>query len=318
MRKRLPPLFSLQVFEAAARHGKFSLAAEELALTQSAVSRQIKQLEDWYGHALFNRSGPRIELSQEGLSLVARLSAPLHSLHNAFYTEEHSTVQHLHINTLASIADSLLIPNVEQFRTAHPQISLCIQADYALHSLPPQLPMIAIRYTTQANSELKSHRLLDDHLVVVGTPSLVRQMGNDLNAWPTQLLLRHSYMDWSAWTSDATVASHLQHALIAEGLEFNDALLLLNAAKHGLGLALTRLTLAWDGLQKGELVLASPHICASPLSYYLEYRHDCAKIKAVETFCIWIQNLAEVWKARQQNYLNDFRSPPSKKTKPPC
>lgn len=86
MRKRLPPLFALQVFEAAARHGKFNLAARELALTQSVVSRQVKQLEDWSGLCLFSRHGPRVELTKEGQDLLGRLNAPLNALHAAVYS----------------------------------------------------------------------------------------------------------------------------------------------------------------------------------------------------------------------------------------
>lgn len=303
MRKRLPPLFSLQVFEAAARHGKFSLAADELALTQSAVSRQIKQLEEWYGHALFKRSGPRVDLSHQGLALLERLSAPLHSLHSAFYQDQAQAPQHLHINTLASVLDSLLMPDLQEFRTLHPEIQLNIQTDYSLHSLPPQLPMVAIRYTSQANPDLHSQRLLDDYLIVVGAPALVQQLGQSPNAWPSSALLRHSYMDWSAWSSDPIVASHLQHVLNADGPQFNDALMLLNAAKHGLGLCLSRLSLAYEALQTGALVLASPHVCASPLSFFLEYRHDCAELHSVKAFSTWVTKRSLNWRSRQDSYL---------------
>src|SRR6266576_7026881 len=119
MRKRLPPLFSLQVFEAAARHGKFSRAADELNLTQGAVSRQIKQLEAWTAMPLFERNGPRVDLTRAGHDLLARLGAPLNALHAAVYGVAGEPIQTLHVATLASIARAVLLPPMPGFVAAH-------------------------------------------------------------------------------------------------------------------------------------------------------------------------------------------------------
>lgn len=307
MRKRLPPLFTLQAFEAAARHGNFSLAATELNLTQSAVSRQVKQLEEWYGHTLFDRHGPRIDINREGRALLERLSAPLLSLHEAIYADQSNAPQHLHINTLASIADSLLLPSLGQFQTQHPEIELHLQADYQLHSLPPQTPTVALRYVTQAQADLVSHRLLDDYLIVVGTPQLIKTLGKRAAIWPTEKLLKHSYMDWSAWASDSQLQQELPQGLHAQGMEINDALLLLRAAEQGLGLCLTRLSLARLSLIQGRLELASPHIVNSPFSYFLEYRQDSAALHAIVAFRDWMLEQATVWQADQINLLETLR-----------
>jgi LysR family glycine cleavage system transcriptional activator len=298
MRKRLPPIFSLQVFEVAARHGKFSLAAQELHLTQSAVSRQIKQLEDWCERSLFSRHGPRVELTNAGQDLLSRLTAPLNALHAAVYSDSETEHQALHISTLASIASNLLLPSLDQFRQQYPDIHLSIQADYALASFPPQLAMVAIRYTSRADPNLQSHLLAGDKLVVVGTPAVVKRLGKNPSKWPAQQLLRHTNMDWSAWTS----SQDLRSPLFVEGLEFNDALLLLDAAIRGMGIGLCRLSVAWKSLQNGELVLASDHICASPASYYLVYRPDCRDIPAVQDFTNWICEVATSWEQRHQQF----------------
>lgn len=298
MRKRLPPIFSLQVFEVAARHGKFSLAAQELHLTQSAVSRQIKQLEDWCELSLFSRYGPRVELTNAGQDLLKRLTAPLNALHAAVYSDADRETQALHINTLASIANNLLLPSLEQFRQQHPDIHLSIQADYALASFPPQLAMVAIRYTSRPDPNLQSHLLAGDKLVVVGTPAIVKRYGKNPRKWPAQQLLRHTNMDWSAWTS----SQDLPGPLIVEGVEFNDALLLLDAAIRGMGIGLCRLSVAWESLQNGSLILASDHICSSPASYYLLYRSDCADIPAIRDFTNWICGIATSWEQRLQEF----------------
>lgn len=298
MRKRLPPLFALQVFEAAARHGKFNLAARELALTQSVVSRQVKQLEDWSGLCLFSRHGPRVELTKEGQDLLGRLNAPLNALHAAVYSNAEIEQKTLQINTLASAALTLLLPQLAQFRLAHPDIRISMQADYALTSLPPQLATVAIRFTGRPDPSLQSHLLINDRLVVVGTPALVKKLGKNPAKWPAAQLLRHTYMDWSVWTSSQDLATPLE----VDGLEFNDAVILLDAAKRGLGLGISRLSVAWESLEKGELVLASPHVCSSPLNFYLMYRFDCADNPAIRTFTDWVIEATKIWEKRLQQY----------------
>ncbi len=308
MRKRLPPLFSLQVFEVAARHGKFSLAAQELHLTQSAVSRQIKQLEDWCELQLFSRFGPRIELTNAGEDLLKRLTAPLNALHAAVYSDGDHEHQTLHINTLASIASNFLLPNLAEFHQRYPEIHLCIQADYALATFPPQLSMVAIRYTSHPDPSLQSHFLSSDRLVVLGTPSLVEKLGNNPTHWPANSLLRHTNMDWSAWTSTHPQAIELS----ADGLEFNDALLLLDACQRGMGLGISRLSVAYQSLENGALVLASDHVCLSPASYYLLYRHDCANIPAIRDFTQWICGLATVWEKNNLEFDQQHQQQPSR------
>jgi len=298
MRKRLPPLFSLQVFEAAARHGKFNLAARELQLTQSVVSRQIKQLEDWSGLNLFSRHGPRVELTKEGQDLLSRLNAPLNALHEAVYSSTETEGKTLQINTLVSAALTLLLPQLDEFRRAHPDIHLSIQADYALMSLPPKLSTVAIRFTSRPDPTLQSHLLINDRLVVVGTPDLVKKLGKNPSKWPASQLLRHTHMDWSSWTS----SQNLSEPLDVDGLEFNDAVILLDAAKRGLGLGISRLSVAWESLQKAELVLASNHVCISPFNFYLMYRHDCADIPAIRTFTSWVTKATKVWEDRLKQY----------------
>jgi LysR family glycine cleavage system transcriptional activator len=158
--------------------------------------------------------------------------------------------------------------------------------------------MVAIRYTSRPDPNLQSHLLAGDKLVVVGTPAVVKRLGKNPSKWPAQQLLRHTNMDWSAWTSSQDLPS----PLMVEGVEFNDALLLLDAAIRGMGIGLCRLSVAWESLQNSELVLASDHICASPASYYLVYRPDCGDIPAVRDFTHWICDIATHWEQRHQQF----------------
>lgn len=301
MRKRLPPLFSLQAFEAAARQGNFSRAAAELNLTQGAVSRQIKQLEAWCGLLLFERRGPRVQLTQEGQDLLLRLGAPLNALHAAVYAGADSGRQTLHVATLASTARAWLVPRLAAFQALHPDIAVSLQTDYALVKLPPQLPQVALRYVTHTGGELQAQKLFDERLVVVATPQRARRLGADPAQWPADSLLRHSGLDWSVWMDSAGIAPEAQPP--AEGMEFNDAGVMLDAAAAGLGAALSRLALAWPALQQGRLRLLSPHLAPAPGAYQLMYRADCADLPPVRAFCAWIEGEAAQWRAQLQAFV---------------
>ncbi|NRF70318.1 LysR family transcriptional regulator [Aquincola sp. S2] len=168
MRDRLPPLFSLQAFEAAARLGNFSRAAAELKLTPGAVSRQIRQLEDWCALTLFERRGPQVRLTRDGQELLGRLGAPLTALHEAVYPSADAAAQTLQIETLASTAKAWLLPRLPDFVARHPQVALIVQTDYALIRPPPRVPMVALRHGAQpAGDELASERLFEDRLLAV-------------------------------------------------------------------------------------------------------------------------------------------------------
>lgn len=305
MRKRLPPLFSLQVFEAAARHGKFSRAAEELNLTQGAVSRQIKQLEAWTALPLFERNGPRVELTRAGHDLLARLGAPLNALHAAVYGEEGEPIQTLHIATLASIARAVLLPPMPSFISAHPRIDLTVHTDYALASLPPRLPMLAIRFGAAPAPDMHGELLFGDRLVSVAAPSVAERVGTDPRQWPERSLLRHTTGDWSLWLQ----AAGLDGSRVPAGMEFNDAGVMLDAAEIGAGIALARMTVAWSALRDGRLVQVSPVTAVANRHHYLVCRDDALQLPPVVAFRTWMQEQARVWRGRLEGFDAEGRVP---------
>lgn len=295
MRDRLPPLFSLQVFEAAARQGNFSRAAVELHLTQSAVSRQIQLLENWCDQTLFARLGPKVQLTQAGHDLLARLGAPLTALRAAFELGE-STRLHLTVNTLASTARAWLVPRLKGFHEAYPQITLQLQTDYALINPAPHMPIVAIRHgpplaRTQGNELLHSELLFPETLLAVAAPEFAREIGHDAHHWPSSSMLRHTSLDWAIWLDSIAI----ERAEPANGTAFNDASVLLDAAAAGLGVALTRYSLAHPRLLAGQLVAAAAQRCASPSSHYLVCRKDCLALPAVSAFVVWLRQEAKTW-----------------------
>ncbi len=289
-RTRLPPLFSLQVFEAAARHGNFSRAGRELHLTQSAVSRQIQQLEVWRDRKLFVRHGPRVQLTEDGHELLAKLGAPLAALHAAVYQKPNSLRLPLQVNLLASTARAWLMPRIADFQRRHPHIDLSIQTDYALINPAPLLPIVALRYGSPPPRTMHVQALFDDPLLVVASTKLARKLGRDPQGWPAHHLLRHTAKDWSIWLEPQGV-----NAVIAAGMQFNDASLLLDAAEAGLGLALTRYSLAAPRLQQKVLCIAADQMIHTDLKNYLVCRKDCAQLPAVAAFITWVTEQARLW-----------------------
>lgn len=285
MRERLPPLFSLQAFEAAARLGNFSRAAAELHLTPGAVSRQVRQLEDWCGQTLFERVGNAMRLTAEGRELLVRLGGPLAALHEAVYPEPAEARPLLQVATLGSLARAWLLPRLPHFIAAAPQVRLVVQTDYALVRPPPRVAMVALRH---GRPEDGGEVLFEDRLLAVATPALSRALGRDAAAWPAERMLSHVTGDAPVWQQAAGIAA------MPEGPAFNDAGLTLDAAEAGLGIAVTRLSLALPRLRAGALVLAHDLMLQSPRANLLMVREDAAALPVVRRFAGWLRQEAAI------------------------
>lgn len=284
MRDRLPPLFSLQAFEAAARLGNFSRAADELHLTPGAISRQVRQLEDWCGQTLFQRVGNQMRLTVEGRELLARLGGPLAALHEAVYPEPEEARPTLQIATLGSLARAWLLPRLHRFIAASPTVRLIVQTDYALVRPPPRVALVALRHGRPGDG---GELLFEDRLLAVATPAMARELGLDATRWPAARMLSHVTGDAPLWQAAAGITAQ------AEGPAFNDAAVTLDAAEAGLGLAIARLSLALPRLQAGTLVQAHPLLLPSPRANLLVIREDAADLPVVKRFAAWVRQEAK-------------------------
>lgn len=283
MRERLPPLFSLQAFEAAARLGNYSRAAAELHLTPGAVSRQVRQLEDWCGQTLFERVGNSMRLTTEGRELLARLGGPLAALHEAVYPEPDAARATLQVATLGSLARAWLLPRLERFIARAPLVRLVVQTDYALVRPPPRVALVALRH---GRPEDGGELLFGDRLLAVAAPALARELGADARRWPAERLLSHVTGDAPLWQAAAGAVTP------PEGPAFNDAGLTLDAAEAGLGIAVTRLSLALPRLRAGALVQAHALMLPSPRANLLVVREDAAALPVVRRFAGWVREEA--------------------------
>lgn len=292
-RDRLPPLFSLQAFEAAARLGNFSRAAAELHLTPGAISRQLRQLEDRCGQTLFERVGNTMRLTADGRELLARLGGPLAALHEAVYPEPAETRPTLQVATLGSLARAWLLPRLGRFIALAPTVRLIVQADYALVRPPPRAALVALRH---GRPEDGGERLFDDRLLAVAAPALARELGPDAARWPAARMLNHMTGDAPLWQAAAGATTAPQ------GPAFNDAGLTLDAAEVGLGVAVTRLSLALPRLRAGTLVQAHQLLLPSPRANLLVVRDDAAALPAVRRFADWVRDEASITAADLKAY----------------
>ncbi|WPB56333.1 LysR substrate-binding domain-containing protein [Xylophilus sp. GOD-11R] len=293
---------TLRAFEAVARHLNFRMAAEELSLTQSAVSRQIQALEDDVGLPLFLRHTRAVELTGAGSRLLRAVSSSLLAIDGTVRQLRHESGRRIvSVSTWASFASLWLIPRLEAFQRAHPDIDIRIDATDAPVDLETSDVDLALRYTTPARATSRAQRLFGESLAVVASPWLLKsspalQRPADLAAFTLIEAgdLHHSpqlaALSWQRW--------FLAHDCPVEPrrwLYFNYASQIAQAALAGQGVALARLPLVADSLASGDLVEALPACrLESALAYWLLVGPRGAQRPEVKAFCDWLRAEAAI------------------------
>ena len=288
----------LRAFEAVARHLNFRAASEELALTQSAVSRQIQALEDDVGLPLFLRHTRAVELTGAGAQLLQAASSALERLDSAVRLVRRSAGRKtVAVSTWASFASNWLIERMEAFQTAHPDIDIRIDATDAFVDLDTTDVDLALRYTTPANLQhSRAQRLFGEQLTVVASPWLLKSSAKvrgpaDLarfaliEAGDTHRSQHLEWLSWQRWLETQGLRSFEPR----RWLYFNYASQIIQAALTGQGVALARVPLVADALASGELVEVLPGTrLDSPLAYWLMVAPRSAQRPEVIAFCNWL------------------------------
>lgn len=287
---KLPPLNAMRCFEAAARHRSFSRAATELHVTQSAVSHQVRQLEDWFGILLFERQGRQTVPTSRGEALAQSLSEAFGIMLDACRQAKSGNGGNtLTIAVLPSIATIWLIPKLEAFFRAHPQVP--VKVVYLLRGRPLQFEDIdiAITWDSESTNEGKATRLLAGDTVVVANPALVARDG-PFNR-PHHLLhapLLHD-SDRQGWMSFMKKLG-LRHSSPDVGPVFEDFNLLRSAVLAGHGLALCPRSLIQDDVTAGRLVyLYEGTAIYEDWGYWLVEPHNTeGRTGSIAAFKSWI------------------------------
>jgi len=297
-RYSLPQLGFIQGFEAAARNLSFTKAAEELFITQSAVSRQVKALEDHLGVTLFERRQRALALTESGHALyrvatdvLERLQAATDQLRASGRTRQ------LSVTTTTGFASLWLIPRLQRFTRLHPDVDVRISATIAVINLERSLVDLAVRYCRPEDVPERAVRLFGEEGVAVCSRSLLRDRSRPLKR-PADLkhhvLLHFDYvgaqfLDWGTWLSSLGIGDLKP----AGALHFSQYEQIIQAAISGQGVALGRLPLVNDLIQSGALATPFRKAVVGSRAYFIvESEHGAAK-PHVRAFATWLMEEAK-------------------------
>jgi LysR family glycine cleavage system transcriptional activator len=288
MLRRLPPLNALKAFEAAARHESFTRAAQELCVTQGAVSHQVKALEARLGLKLFNRERQRLVITEAGRDYLAVVRDAFDRI--ALGTErlvQRQSSSVLTVSTSPDFAAKWLVNRLGHFSEAHPGIDLRVSATLHHVDFAREEVDLAVRHGDGSWAGLDVVRLCSEALFPVCSPKLVT--GRNRLATPTDLLrfpLLHldDRKDWARWLEAAGVAD----ATVSHGPVVNRGSIVIDAAIDGQGVALARTTLAaWD-LINGRLVRPFELSLQLVKSYWIVCPKAMAALPKIEAFRAWL------------------------------
>jgi LysR family glycine cleavage system transcriptional activator len=287
---KLPPLSSVRVFEAAARHGSFKKAAEELNITASAVSHAVQNLEDWLGLALFQRGRGKLGLTEPGAAYAAAVGEALKAVAEATARLPGRRSQgRLSISAAPGFATRWLMPRLSRFTDRYPEIGVDIETSLKPVDLPMEGIDAAIRLAPPSRATPSWTRLLDESLVPVCSPAL-REKYRDLSGLEliAQVDLIHMTSisgDWAEWYRIIGAATP---ANVRGGLRVDTVNMALEAARRGHGIALGRTPLFEAEIASGELVCLLDERVPSGWSYWLVTMDADFQSQDVKGFRQWL------------------------------
>ncbi len=285
LRRMNIPLHALRAFAAAARHLSFTRAAEELYLSQPAISQQVKQLEERLGVALFRRLPRGLVLTDEGAALLpvvndsfARLAGTLNHLQGGRPSEV------LNLGVVNSFAVGWLLPRLANFQRTHPQIDLRLFThNNAVDLLGEGLDM-AIRFGSGHWHGTAATELLHAPLTPMCSPQLALSLKQPADLLQQPLLRSYRQDEWPRWFDAAGLP-----APMIRGLVFDTSLAMAEAAAQGLGVALLPALLFQRDLSQGRLVQLFP-IALHGGSYWLTWLQGRPVSRAMLEFQQWLGN----------------------------
>jgi LysR family transcriptional regulator, glycine cleavage system transcriptional activator len=297
---QFPPLPSLRLFEAAARHESFRKAAEELGLTASAVSHGVDSLEKWLGVELFRRRPRGVTLTPAGRHLLPYVSEGLSMI--ALGTQRlpgRRAERSVALSVAPTFALLFLVPRLPRFRTLHPGIRLSIDTSHRQALFPIEGVDLSIRMGKGAWPGVKSDLMFRERLVPVASPSYLASVsGNGAIDWRkvTYLGVSSVEYDWNAWIEGAGAQLEITH-----DLQFDTTVHASEAAAAGAGIAVGRIPLVAPDLKSGRLVKADERIVDIDTGYWLVGPNGQETRPAIRSFRNWL--LDEAKRYRVENGL---------------
>lgn len=289
------PFAALRAFEAVARHGSFSEAADELGVGQSAVSQHVKSLEEWLGHDLITRGPKRSLPTRDGSRLALSIADGLGQISEVCedIRDKRRDDKTIVISCDPGFAFIWLFPRLLNFDQAHPEFAISITTDAGLRGVARAEADIAIRYGTGDFHGVTVVPLIRETLSPVCAPQLLKgpkplrsiadlafhtQIRDDFAPTTTEL------PTWEYWARE-TGQSLPTPARIRS---FSQSNMVVQSTLQGDGIAMGRSPLVMDALRDGRLVQPFPQNVPSPLNYWLVYPDDQRRVRKIALFLDWI------------------------------
>ena len=292
LRTKLPPANSLVAFEAAARHLNFTRAAKELLVTQAAVSRHIKVLEDHLGLPLFRRLPRSLQLTPQGRRMQAAVTMGLEHIANTAADLRRSRGdEDVTVSTSVTFASYWLMARIAKFRAAYPDLEIRLVASAPVANLAVAGIDLAVRYGAGTWPDVEAIHLMNNEVFPVCAPSYLEgraplQTPEDLLNETLLHLVEHdhNWVSWDSWLK----ALGVDGRPVRRGHEFDNYLILVQAALDGQGVALGGGRLADDFLASGSLVRPLDATLSSERGFYLLIPKDVPLGNSARLFRDWI------------------------------
>jgi LysR family glycine cleavage system transcriptional activator len=291
MKRKMPTLNALKVFEVAATLGNFTRAAEVLNVTQSAVSRQVRQLEDQLGEALLLRCHHQLHMTDAGRLLLAALQQSFDRIELAvrgIMQKQH--LNRLHVNAPPTFALRWLLPRLKRFRGRYPRLEISVTSALCDSLTESGMLDCAIRFGNGEWNDLDESLLMHEQHIAVCSPALLRGRPCarvDLRELPLlHVLAAHDkrYMTWPHWID----AAGLGKVDISQGYEFDLLEMAIRAAIDGLGITIADRHMVAQELADGRLVQFRSAQVEGHQSYWFVTRRGQVASPAVEQFRAWL------------------------------
>ncbi|WP_448566622.1 LysR substrate-binding domain-containing protein [Thalassotalea ganghwensis] len=288
MSKKTPALHLLTIFEASARHESFKLASEELFITPSAVSHQIKALEEFIGFPLFLRKSRRVKLNDAGKLYLDYVQQSLALIEKGTRkVKQKFASPTLRITTFPTMASNVIIPQLSLFQNSHPDIDIRLSTGMNLIDIHDEDFDLAIRVGGDKVNHSIAKKLVDINVAAVCSKSFaVKHKLTNVKQINEVPLINLSYMEdmWQQWSTAANIqASNFSHKLTLGSYEST-----LQAAEQGLGLALALLPIENSLIEREILIDPFAIQVPFPQSLYAVYREEDKDRHDIQCFINWL------------------------------
>ena len=287
---RLPPLNAVRVFEAAARCMSFTAAAQELNVTPSAVSHQVRFLEEFLDLKLFTRNHKVISLTEEGITYLNALTSAFDIIGTTTYQLQNSAKKDtLSVRlSLPTFAMKWLIPRLHRFQAEYPQIDVRLTTSLEPVNFAREPVDVFLSRTHARAAGLKGDPILDEYLVAVCSPRLLSSLdaprGFSHLTNRTRIWADSRPEAWPKWCA----ATGLRRETSGPSLHFEHYYLALQATIAGLGVTVAPRCLVQDELHNGTLIMLSDHEVPTDDAYYMVYQEERPKLTKIKAFRGWL------------------------------